>query len=237
MPAPWPNATEQASLAYEAAVRLADAEFENVVVKHAGPTVRKYVDAGKANFLPVGDWNLLGTYLPPGSSMSASELAYFKPIFDEMEGKTFVEDEVNAIGVRGAQPDVWGHEFKHRQFAHEKRTFVLGPSNEEATQYWDAFRASTPEQWYTTMRIMRNRGETLKETEQRVKKAFDVRSFRDQFIKEEVKARETSGDRPKNRGPLGLFSSLYKDQEEAFERRQRAWSLDKYEAQQALRSK
>jgi len=238
MPAPWPNATEEETLAYEAATKLADSEFENIIVKQAGPTVRKYVNASKANFLPVGDWNLKGLYRPPNAEMSDFERLRYEPIISEMRekglGTEFAEDEVYAVGSSGAQPETYAHEFKHRQFEHEGRTFNLGPSEESSVRTWAAFRASTPREWYKAVRANLRSGESLRDTEQRLQKKFKNYSFRRHLLEAEAKAREEHGDAPKRRGMLGMFDSLYKDQEEALERRQQNWSLDKYIAQQEL---
>lgn len=226
--APWANATPEEDVAYDQQVRFGNNEFEADVRNAIGPAYEDYVDADRATFLGnLPEYNYKGFYLnnsygqegKEGYTQEADEL--FGPLVDR--ANAFLEkDTVYAISAENANPLTWAHEFRHRAF--KDMGASLWMPEERYNRLYDAFYASTPEDWYKAVYMwkdqLRRRGEkvTTEQAESHLKKALET--WEPQFTDYEANVRKQKGDKPKERklGPFD-FGTLRSDAKEARERR------------------
>ena len=235
--------------AYAQNVALGNAEFEREVAQFGGPTVEPFVDADKANVVPIGDWNLLGLYRKEGvTGPSAPRYKSVEAAMKEVGFGEFKTGEVHAIGAKGSQPDVWSHEFGHRRFDVTDAKPIIGFfGKEKSLLLWGAFRARSEHEWQRAIDHWiaanpNNDYETDADAEKHLKKILGLWS--ENFVDMEVAAMEKQGNLPIHQEadvPMkGFFNemfdrkekglvpgSLKTDVETRLERRKKNWNIDK----------
>ena len=157
-----------------AGMMVADLEFQADVAAHFGPFGRaENIDPSRARMIPgvsplmvrrsgvnergekvVSANKLLGFYVPEGVSDEAIEAqqelidAYAR--MEGVEPVTIERDMVYGVGAKGATPETFAHEFRHRTFA----DIPFDRSTEENLQrFLDMLYSSDPERYATKSRM------------------------------------------------------------------------------------
>lgn len=204
---PWKGATAEESAAYAQQVALANAEFEREVVQAGGPTLAGKVDADKANALDTKNYNVMGTYRASGID-SPEEITQMKrrygPALRDAGIEEFASQEVNALGMENANPQIFAHEFQHRRHDIDNLSPWLG--EEKAITLQMAYRADTPEDWMQAVstwyainryKFSASEYQTMKDVEKHLITTID--SWRENLENDEIKALEERGNRPRDR--------------------------------------
>ena len=166
----WLNTlTDEELQLHQDSMALADAEFEIEVAEQMGPYGLDALDASKANVReiinrPDLEWYTKGFYIPEDFYLDRGYYDYIK----WKTGEPIVADEVNAIGVENATPEIWGHEFTHAyvekkrdeegrkgEFLRDQFTREKKP-DEKINLLWDAYRAKDKRQWNNAVGLWRS---------------------------------------------------------------------------------
>lgn len=229
--APWPEATEQEDRDYDQGVQLGDTEFETEVAEASAPQNREYVDAERASVVP-GSWNLKGMYIPKtfadDEEFQEESIRRYGKVFQKADA-TLEADRVYAIGAQNARPELWSHEFMHRNNDERGNTYL--EPEEFAVRRLNAFRASTPDQWLRSVELHRDKmlrrsdsgtSVSLGEAEEQLKKSISM--YEDNYIRREAEYAENKGNRAKSRN--WAIDTHSADAREAMEHRQKSWNIE-----------